>query len=368
MTHNLEPIASSSFEAHDDTRPDPTERDWTKPDGFVQSLLDKSQAMVCFYEPATNTFLMNENLARRFEVSKSSTLESFLARCRQIEVVPREQFEAFFRSICSSEPVSTLECSFDTHLFQVVPYFINNPDSVFLTWYDHTETLESSLRKEVFLAELSHEIRTPLTAIKGFTELLLHQPLTREKQANMLRLIQQETERLERLADHYLDFQRHDAVVLNGHMDDVSVSHMLDEILATFHATTATHTISIQIEPENMTIVAHADRVRQCLQNLIHNAIKYSPQGGNVSISAFEEAHEIVIQIRDEGIGIPADALPKLFERYYRVESEAHRAIKGTGLGLQICKQCMDAHGGSIHVESVAGIGSTFTLRFPQRR
>lgn len=249
---------------------------------------------------------------------------------------------------------------------QLIFNFTRTPRGVFIMWHDQTETVRFEERKDAFLAELSHDFRTPLTAISGYTELLMGTYEENEKTYSMLSHIKHEAERLERLVDNFLDYQKVNYSAEQLTVTTFALRPLLQDIVESYQTTSSNHDVTW--ESPDVSIQADEEKLRQMLHNLIGNAIKYSPDGGTVHTQIQEENGTLVLSVQDSGVGIPENALPYVFDEYYRVDSEAHRPIKGTGLGLRICKRIAEAHGWGIHADSTYGEGTTFSIELHTRQ
>lgn len=235
-----------------------------------------------------------------------------------------------------------------------------------LVFRDVTHETEVDRLKTELVSTVSHELRTPLTSIIGFTELIRHRNLSTERTERYLGMIHQETLRLEELISDLLDVQRMESGQQTYQYQSEPLYDLLQEVVAVHQGSSQYHHIEIDC---TSSIYVYGDRTRlgQLFSNLLHNAIKYSPNGGVIQIVARNTTNNTVeIAIQDDGIGIPQQALSKLFDKFYRVDNSASRKIGGTGLGLAICKEIAEGHGGSIRVESVVGVGSTFILCLPR--
>lgn len=140
---------------------------------------------------------------------------------------------------------------------------------------------------------------------------------------------------------------------------------LLQEAVAPFVNGTEKHTLHLAVPDSLPTVRVNSGRIRQVLTNLLSNAIKFSPNGGTITVSAQNTEESVVVRVTDDGIGIPAEALPQLFAKFFRVDNTATRKISGTGLGLALVKQIVEAHGGQVRVESAPGKGSTFSFSLP---
>ncbi|WP_337874059.1 HAMP domain-containing sensor histidine kinase [Exiguobacterium sp.] len=291
-----------------------------------------------------------------------TTFEEHGADMAQVTYLIQELLE------CETEKwpsMTSRRIQFDDRTLHLIFNFTRTPRGVFIMWRDQTEAVRFEERKDAFLAELSHDFRTPLTAIHGFTELLMARHEGSEKSYHMLEQVKQESERLERLVDNFLDYQKESYSAEQLNVSTFALRPLLEEVMASYQSTSPLHTVTF--ETNDVWIQADSEKLRQLLHNLIGNAIKYSPDGGTVHTQVEECDGTVVLSVSDTGIGIPEDALPYVFDEYYRVDSIAHQSIKGTGLGLRICKRIAEAHGWVIHADSVYGEGTTFTIELHTR-
>jgi K+-sensing histidine kinase KdpD/CheY-like chemotaxis protein len=222
------------------------------------------------------------------------------------------------------------------------------------------------LRSEL-VANVSHELRTPLGLIKIFCTTLLRQDVAfdDETQREFLGHIDEEAEKLEKIVDNLLDLSqlRDGQMQLDKQATDIGeLAHQVMEGMA---VQLKGHRFAADFPAEPL--VAHVDarRVEQVLRNLLSNAIKYSPAGGTISVHGRGDRRQLLVWVGDEGMGIPPQDLERVFERFYRVESEVAMRESGAGLGLSVCKGIVEAHGGRIWAESTLGVGSTFYFTLP---
>ena len=228
---------------------------------------------------------------------------------------------------------------------------------------------ELSRLKSEFISIASHELRTPLTGILGFSELLTSNDpgLPDEDRQRFQRLVFQQAEQLAALVDNLLDVSR----IESGRVTLEPITLDLDEalwpILESARQSAPRHTLSSDLAPSARWVRADPDKVRQILANLVSNAIKYSPEGGPVTVTtrAEPDRSRVRIAVADHGLGIPADQLERIFDRFQRVDAPATRGIRGTGLGLFIVRELVELHGGTIQVESEVGKGSVFLFTLP---
>ncbi|RLC73281.1 MAG: hypothetical protein DRJ03_21470 [Chloroflexi bacterium] len=217
------------------------------------------------------------------------------------------------------------------------------------------------LRAEL-IANVSHEVRTPLGLIKiSSTALLLKGAnFDRETRQQLLHNIDEETDRLGKIVDHLLDLSQVESGQLRLDKLPTDVGQLAGDVIRSIEGQSAHHHFVHDFPPESLVAVIDAKRIEQVLRNLLGNAIKYSPGGGDIAVRGYEENGQIVVQVSDQGIGIPPEELERVFERFYRVENETTQNVRGVGLGLAVCRSIVEAHGGHIWVESTLGVGSVF--------
>ena len=230
--------------------------------------------------------------------------------------------------------------------------------------------LEAASRmKSEFLANMSHELRTPLNSILGFSEILHDETFgpINEKQSKYVNNIRSSGRHLLQLINDILDLSKVEAGKMELNYEDFSVSDALDEVktLVAPIASKKNTTIGVTVEPELSTIHADVRKFKQILYNLLNNAIKFTPDGGSVAVDARRCEDMARITVTDTGIGIPAEAVKKLFQPFVQADSSTSREYGGTGLGLSLVKRFVELHGGEIRVESEPGKGSTFTFTIP---
>jgi two-component system phosphate regulon sensor histidine kinase PhoR len=247
------------------------------------------------------------------------------------------------------------------------------PFGVVLVLHDVTELRRLEVVRRDFVANVSHELRTPLTAIKGFAETLLGPAGDdRETAQRFLRVIDRHSERLGRLIDDLLTLSDLELGRTPLRVGTVVPGQAIDDVLQIFAETAARAGVRIaaNVEPGTPALQADGDRVRQVLINLVDNAVKYTPAGGQVRVRAApvsggEQGDMVAIVVEDTGVGIPAQDLPRLTERFFRVDKARSRELGGTGLGLAIVKHIVQAHGGSLSISSMLGQGTAVRVLLP---
>lgn len=224
------------------------------------------------------------------------------------------------------------------------------------------------LRSEL-IANVSHELRTPLGLIKISSSSLLMDDadFDHATQLKFLNSISEEATKLERIVEHLLDLGRIESGRLRLDKQPDDLSRLVTNAINSMEALSPRHRLVTDLPAEPLIAAVDAKRVEQVLRNLLDNAIKYSPDGGTVTVQAYRDNVHILIAVSDEGIGIPADEWERIFERFHRVENEITRRMRGAGLGLAVCQGIVEAHGGRIWVESQPGGGSTFCFTLPLR-
>ncbi|UOE93112.1 ATP-binding protein [Alkalihalobacillus sp. LMS39] len=233
---------------------------------------------------------------------------------------------------------------------------------------DITVEHEIDQMKSELVSTVSHELRTPLASILGFTELMITKTLKQDRQAKYLETIHKEAKRLTNLINDFLDLQRMESGNQTYQKESLQVVQVLQQVVDLFQVQHTDRKISIKNEVKEPYVVADEEKLIQLFTNLISNAIKFSPNGGNIDISVDMVDSQLRIAIHDEGLGIPRSEIPNLFQKFYRIDNSDRRKIGGTGLGLAICKEIVQAHHGAISVSSEQGKGSTFTMHFPLAR
>jgi signal transduction histidine kinase len=214
---------------------------------------------------------------------------------------------------------------------------------------------------------VSHEFRTALVGIQGFSELIRDDELEMADVKNLARDINTDAERLNRMITEMLDLDRLEARKVQLDLKPIEVNRLLLDAVERARLTTSKHTIVADLQPDLPTLIGDADRLTQVLANLMSNAVKYSPDGGEVRVRSRLVDTNVEVAIKDQGLGIPPEFIGRLFGRYERYEDKHAGKIIGSGLGLAITRQIIEMHGGRISVDSVVGNGSEFRFRVPVR-
>ena len=221
--------------------------------------------------------------------------------------------------------------------------------------------------KSEFVANVSHELKTPLTSIKAYTEALLDMA-TEEQMKAFLKVIDEESDRLLFLINDLLNVSRIQSGKIKMHFTLIRPRTIVDEILNISKINSDKHKLVLEIAEDLPEMMLDKEKLKEVMINMISNAIKYSPMGGDVNVRMRMDESNLRIEVQDHGIGIAKEHLSKLFEAFYRVDSSHTAAIPGTGLGLTIVKAIAEHHGGRTWLDSEVGKGTTFFLLIPARR
>lgn len=231
------------------------------------------------------------------------------------------------------------------------------------------EMLENSRRE--FVANVSHELRTPLTTVKSYAETLIDlsqdSAIDNDTLSSFLNIINNETDRMTRLVKDLLLLSQLDYGLKDMYKDYFSVGDLVSDIVSRLQLYAKEKNQTMTYEPTNQLpeYYGNSDRIEQVITNIITNALKYTPEGGSVFISSMYMYDEIIIKVKDTGIGISEENLNHIFERFYRVDKARSRQMGGTGLGLAIAKEIIEAHGGSISIKSVPNFGTDVIITLP---
>jgi len=234
--------------------------------------------------------------------------------------------------------------------------------------HDITDLRKLERVRRDFVANVSHEFKTPLTAIQGFAETLLAGAMDDpQNRVRFLQIILEHSRRLAHLTDDLLELSKMDADRLDLEVDRLNVVQFVQSCIDTTQRSAAEKNlrVSVNVKTSLPDIAADRRRLAEVLQNLLDNAVQYTPSGGRITVSASSERDEVEFSVSDTGIGIPKVDQPRIFERFYRVDVARSREVGGTGLGLSIAKHLVEAHGGRIWVESELGQGSRFHFTVP---
>ena len=234
--------------------------------------------------------------------------------------------------------------------------------------HDVTEQRRAEQTRREFVANVSHELRTPLTNIKSYAETIVQtgDELPTELRANFMNVILGETDRMTHIVQDLLTLSRFDSGRMEMAFTHFDLRQSVENVCRAEELDAQGHGHTLTLLPgDTVMIYADRSRIEQVVMNLLSNAIKYTPDGGQITVSTGVDGKHVWVRVRDNGIGIPEKDLPRLFERFYRVDKARSRQSGGTGLGLSIAQEILRLHNGEIAVDSVYGEGTTVTIRLP---
>ncbi len=336
----------------------------------ARAILESMVEGVIAVDGRDHIVVMNERARRIFELRRTPEGRPFLEIIRNVDLhqILRELRRApdgamQHRELRLSTPVERMLA------VNAVPLRIGGAEiGVVMVLHDVSELRRLEQVRTEFVANVSHELRTPLTAIHGYIETLLDGALEEPEHARrFLEIAHRHTERLGRLVDHLTDLSNIELGKVTLHVAPVAVAEVVESILAMIRPRADGSSVVLATElAEGLSVRADRDRLAQILINLVDNAVKYTPTGGRVTVRAAGPSDSMVeIAVIDTGIGIPPADLPRITERFYRVDRARSRELGGTGLGLAIVKHLVTAHGGQLRIESQPDRGTTVRITLP---
>lgn len=291
------------------------------------------------------------------------------------EVIENAELRDFLAKSLEEAGETALEFAVDDRFFQAETAKVRddkqNVMGLLCVLNDVTELRNVERMKSDFVSTVSHELRTPLTAIKGFIRTLLDDPTgefyDQEIRMEFYGIIDTECDRLVRLISDLLNVSRLErGLSLHLNYTPVNIAELIEKCLSFQRSYTNKHLLVTDIPDTLPKIEADQDKLDQIFTNLISNAIKYSPNGGTITTSVIDEGDKLRFAVSDQGLGIPTDQMDKVFQRFHRVHSGDSQRVSGTGIGLFLVKNLVQAHKGAIWVESEKGRGSTFFFTLPK--
>ena len=337
---------------------------------------ESSIAGVAVVGAAGEVRLMNRAARRMLSISDENVAGKKLSEL----VNSRDVLSLFEAGLTSTEETAReVTGPGDGRIYQTqvthMPSRGDDPPSAVAIFNDITEIRQIERMKTTFVSTVSHELRTPLTSVKGFITTLMDDTdgiYDHETRQEFYEIINSECDRLTRLITDLLNVSRIEAGRgVELHLDEVNLHEIADQVIEAQLAYTSDHAIINRLPEDMPTIVADADKLIQILENLVNNSVRYSPDGGEISITGEDEGETVKISISDHGMGIPEGHRDKIFQRFHVIDDEAtRRSVKGTGIGLYLVQHLARAHGekGSVWLEhSEVGKGSTFSFRLPKK-
>ncbi|MBE6987219.1 MAG: cell wall metabolism sensor histidine kinase WalK [Ruminococcaceae bacterium] len=249
----------------------------------------------------------------------------------------------------------------------IAPFDSGDGGGLIIVLHDITEQKKLDDSRREFVANVSHELRTPLTNIKGYTETLLSaDDIDAETRKSFLSVVYSESDRMTRIVKDLLTLSRLDHGKVEMKQEVTDLNRIVENAVSAMRIEAVKQNITLECTLEGeMKTMGDGERLTQVIINLISNALKYNKKDGAVYVKGGVEDKMAVISVRDTGIGIPENDLPRIFERFYRVDKARSRERGGTGLGLAIAKEITEQHGGSMSIASVYGEGTTLTMKLP---
>ncbi|HRU42214.1 MAG TPA: ATP-binding protein [Candidatus Diapherotrites archaeon] len=298
-----------------------------------------------------------------------------------LQVVRNNSIDNYLKKILMNKEFFSTEVNFDDSNEKILKLYANpikqnganDIEGIIITIQDVTELRKLERIRTEFIANVSHELKTPLTSIKGFAETLKSFDFDdRQDAIRFLNIIEDEAERLYRLINDILSLSELEQRKTKALRDKIDIEKAVEEVLSVLKSQSDKKNIrlSVKIREGLDSLSGDGDKFKQMLINLIDNAVKYTPENGKVSIEAYKQSHDadldkLIIKVKDNGIGIPKQHIPRLFERFYRVDKARYRSIGGTGLGLAIVKHIVILFNGEIEVTSEVGKGTEFRIILP---
>ncbi|MBU4376574.1 MAG: cell wall metabolism sensor histidine kinase WalK [Candidatus Omnitrophica bacterium] len=320
-------------------------------------------------DKSSHIISINPTIEKIFGVSKEEVLGNiFLESIRNNDI--SEVINSVLKESESiSKEINLLLPVRKTFEVSAAPIFDNDTvNGCLVVIHDITEIRRLETIRSDFVANVSHELKTPLTSIKGFIETLLEGALDdKENNRSFLKIIQDHAERLDKLVNDLLSLAHLESKEIALEKKSFDLRKQVDEIIASFKTQLKKKDMELKNDlPSGFMITADKDKVEQVFTNLIDNAIKFNKEKGLIKIYGQTVNGRVKITVEDSGIGIPGKDVPRIFERFYRVDKARSRELGGTGLGLSIVKHIVELHNGTVGVESVEGLGSNFWLILPK--
>jgi len=288
------------------------------------------------------------------------------------EVIRDHDLNEFIQEVLSSQQEKRKEISFirpreRDFMIQSAIVEKERKGAIFalFVFHDITELKKIDKVRKDFVANVSHELRTPLTSIKGFVEALKDGAINDPGQsARFLSVISQHTDRMNQIISDLLQLSQIESKEFELKIEPFSIKELIEEVVYSLKRSAERKSQSLEISsiPGDQKVLGDRYRIGQTLTNLVDNAIKYTPEKGNIRIEIRVKGDWVEIAVIDNGTGIPSADLPRIFERFYTVDKGRSRELGGTGLGLSIVKHVIEAHGGRIEVQSQLGKGSEFSF------
>ncbi|RST58536.1 PAS domain-containing protein [Siminovitchia terrae] len=318
-------------------------------------ILLANRAIGCMLDADPEAFTGKQHV----EIVKNAGLSRLIARCLNEQTEIRDEIQFYYPN----------ERILDAHL---APYVGENGElkGIVAVLHDITDIRRLEKMRSEFIANVSHELKTPITSVKGFTETLLDGAMEdKEALHHFLGIIHKESERLHRMINDILHLSKIEQHMIPLEVENVNVAEVVDRVADTVRKDVEKKGLELHLPVERECWVkGEKDRIQQIILNLVSNAVSYTPAGGRITVSLADIEDEVAISVKDTGIGIAKKDLPRLFERFYRVDKGRARNSGGTGLGLAIVKHLVESHQGKIEVKSEEGRGTEFIVTLPKQQ
>lgn len=336
---------------------------------ILHTVLDLSDDMFVLVEPDGRVRWMSKRAARMARVDQRSVAGRKLTAIFSDANLHQAVAEAVATGKPRQAPVQLRPSMLDMEA-RIVPV-VPSPEAgvqavvVALSELELEKRLQT-MRRE-FVANVSHELRSPLTSILGYAETLLHDPPDDEEQhRRFVVAIVREARRMQRLVDDLLNLSRIESGRAAPRFEGVNLHNVVGRVLTQLRDQSEGAGVALHnTVPADLRLECDPGQIEQVVYNLVSNGIQYTPVGGEVVVAGWAKGDFVYLRVTDTGIGIPAADLPRIFERFYRVDKARSRATGATGLGLAIVKHIVDAHHGKVYVESEPGHGASFTVKLP---
>ncbi|HEX4835343.1 MAG TPA: ATP-binding protein [bacterium] len=337
----------------------------------LESILTQMSDALLILDPTGALAMVNPSAERIFGVTAARALGR-----HPIEVFHHFELDALMRRVERERAAvrAEIELQYPDHrILRVQANPVMGPQGAFLgsvvVAQDITDLRRTDEIRQEFVANVSHELRTPLASLRALTETLRDGALQDgDAGPRFLAHMIAELDRLTLLVSDLLDLSAIESGSAHLHMAPVSVEDVVTDVLAKFHLVAERRRITLRVDGLGGLPQVWGDETRlaQALANLVDNAVKYTGDGGTVTVAGQDRGDLVALSVTDTGLGIPAAHLSRIFERFYRVDRSRSRALGGTGLGLSIVKHIATSHGGRVDVQSTEGRGSSFTLLLPR--
>jgi two-component system phosphate regulon sensor histidine kinase PhoR len=332
----------------------------------LHSILSSMIEGVLAVDSQGRVLLVNAALSQTFELDTSFYGKTYY------EIIRNPDLNQFIHQVLSNRREEKKEIAFihpkpKDFMIQSAMVEQSGPGAILaiFVFHDITELRKTERIRKDFVANVSHELRTPLTSIKGFVEALKDGAMNSPEQSTrFLSIISQHTDRMNKIISDLLQLSQIESKEVELKIEPFPLKELVEEVVYSLKrsADQKSQSIEINLHSEGQKVLGDKYRINQALTNLVDNAIKYTPERGNIKIQSRDKGDFVEIAVIDNGIGIPPNDLARIFERFYTVDKGRSRELGGTGLGLSIVRHIIEAHGGTVNVRSQAGKGSEFSF------